>query len=54
MLTRVRYEELLDQLTGQYDALRAAAVETGPAGRVPTCPEWTVLDLVAHLGRAYG
>jgi uncharacterized protein (TIGR03083 family) len=24
-----------------------------PALRVPTCPEWTLRDLVQHLGRAY-
>lgn len=54
MLDRVRYEELIDQLTWQYDALFSAAIETGPTGHVPTCPKWTIHDLLGHLGRAYG
>jgi uncharacterized protein (TIGR03083 family) len=32
------------------DALRAAAEQAGLATRVPGCPDWTVSDLVAHLG----
>jgi uncharacterized protein (TIGR03083 family) len=31
-------------------ALRAAAAAAGVAARVPGCPDWTVADLVAHLG----
>jgi len=30
--------------------LRAAAASAGLAAGVPGCPEWTVADLVAHLG----
>ena len=31
-------------------ALRSAAAAAGMADQVPGCPEWTVADLVAHLG----
>src|SRR5215472_1836214 len=31
-------------------ALRTAAAAAGMAARVPSCPDWTVEDLVAHLG----
>lgn len=31
-------------------ALRAAAIAAGMSARVPGCPDWTVADLVAHLG----
>lgn len=38
---------LIDDRSG---ALRAAAAAAGPAAQVPGCPDWTVADLVAHLG----
>jgi len=31
-------------------ALRSAAGQAGPDTRVPGCPDWSVRDLVAHLG----
>ncbi len=33
-----------------------AAVASAPSleGQVPTCPEWTLLDLVQHLGTSHG
>jgi uncharacterized protein (TIGR03083 family) len=31
-------------------ALRAAAGDAGPDARVPGCPEWSVRDLMTHLG----
>ena len=31
-------------------ALRAAAAEAGAASPVPSCPPWTVADLVSHAG----
>ena len=41
------------QIEEQAAALRAAAVAAGPAAPVPTCPEWTVQDLVAHIARVH-
>jgi uncharacterized protein (TIGR03083 family) len=31
-------------------ALASAATQAGPEAKVPTCPDWTVRDLVQHLG----
>src|SRR2546430_2017833 len=40
--------QYLDHLTRDSDALADAAAAAGPDARVPTCPEWTVADLVRH------
>ncbi|GAA4911035.1 maleylpyruvate isomerase family mycothiol-dependent enzyme [Streptomonospora salina] len=34
-------------------ALRTAAERAGLGARVPTCPDWTVADLVAHQGMVH-
>jgi uncharacterized protein (TIGR03083 family) len=47
----VDYARFVDEITEQAAALRAAAASTGPAAPVPTCPKWTMFDLVRHLGR---
>lgn len=44
------HKSYLAHIEEQADALRAAAVAAGPEARVPTCPEWTVHDLVSHIG----
>jgi uncharacterized protein (TIGR03083 family) len=45
----------LAALRADGDAFRAAVTGDTPLdARVPTCPEWTVRDLVRHLGRIYG
>src|SRR2546430_8782560 len=31
--------------------MRAAVATAGPEAEVPTCPKWTVRELVRHLGR---
>lgn len=42
----------LDTLVSE--STRLLAVATGGIGRpVPTCPEWTVADLLVHVGRVY-
>lgn len=33
--------------------LAAGAAEAGPDAQVPTCPEWTVRDLVLHVGTVH-
>jgi uncharacterized protein (TIGR03083 family) len=45
----VDHETNLAHISEQADALRAAAVAAGPDAPVPTCPKWTVRDLVAHI-----
>lgn len=43
----------LRSLDADYHDLRAAAVAAGPAAPVPTCPGWTVDDLVSHVAHVY-
>jgi len=49
----VEFGEYLDEIGRQSAALRAAAVAAGPDATVPTCPEWTVRNLVRHIGRVH-
>lgn len=46
----VRIPELLEALTEAGQGLAAAADSAGLDAKVPTCPEWTVRDLVFHAG----
>lgn len=43
------HETALAHVVEQAKALRAAAVTAGPTADVPTCPKWTVHDLVSHI-----
>lgn len=47
------HADFVQHLRTEYAALRAAAVAAGPDARVPTCPGWTVRDLVDHMGRTH-
>jgi uncharacterized protein (TIGR03083 family) len=40
----------IDELAVQGKALAEAAAAAGPDAPVPTCPGWTVADLLAHTG----
>jgi uncharacterized protein (TIGR03083 family) len=44
------FESALALIDDRSAALRGAAAAAGPAARVPGCPDWSVEDLVAHLG----
>jgi uncharacterized protein (TIGR03083 family) len=44
------FADLLKLIEDRSAALRAAAGQAGPDARVPGCPDWSVRDLVAHLG----
>jgi uncharacterized protein (TIGR03083 family) len=44
------YERHVEGLRAAVDALTAAASTSWLGAAVPTCPDWTLLDLVAHLG----
>ncbi|MBA8931711.1 uncharacterized protein (TIGR03083 family) [Kutzneria viridogrisea] len=46
--------QLVAKLTEQAEAMRAAVRQTGPDAPVPTCPEWTVRDLVEHTAKVHG
>lgn len=43
----------LGALRAEGDAFRVAVVDADLDTRVPSCPEWTVADLVGHLGVIY-
>ncbi|MCW2568164.1 MAG: hypothetical protein JWN54_2261 [Mycobacterium sp.] len=49
-LTPDRYYGGIAQATSEFADL---IPDTDPARPVPTCPEWTFADLVAHLGRGH-
>jgi uncharacterized protein (TIGR03083 family) len=44
------FADWLELIEDRSAALRSAAAATVPGARVPGCPDWTVPDLVAHLG----
>ncbi|OJF15355.1 maleylpyruvate isomerase N-terminal domain-containing protein [Couchioplanes caeruleus] len=47
------YPALLDQIDERATAFREAVTAAGLTAPVPGCPEWTVRDLTAHLGRVH-
>jgi uncharacterized protein (TIGR03083 family) len=49
----MRLDEHLDHLQKHGEGLGAAAAAAGLDARVPTCPEWQVRDLLAHIGRVH-
>lgn len=51
--TLVTFDDHLSGLAAATDALCRAAGLTWLGARVPTCPKWDVLDLVAHQGMVH-
>ena len=49
--TEPQFTDQLGRIEERSTALRKAAEAAQPEVRVPGCPDWTVLDLVAHVGR---
>ncbi|WP_353944790.1 maleylpyruvate isomerase family mycothiol-dependent enzyme [Streptomyces sp. HUAS MG91] len=49
-LSTARY---LDCLAADFDRLRSVATAADPAAVVPSCPGWTVTDLVRHVAQVY-
>lgn len=47
------YERFNQEIRHQADAFVDVVSGADPGLRVPTCPEWTLRDLIHHLGRAY-
>ena len=41
---------VLDLITADASRVTALITEADPGRRVPSCPDWTLADLVAHLG----
>lgn len=44
------FERYLTEIARQNDGVLAVARGTDPTATVPTCPEWTLTQLVGHLG----
>jgi len=49
-MTTAAFADMIRTIEDRSAALRAAAADAGLAARVPGCPDWSVRDLVAHLG----
>jgi uncharacterized protein (TIGR03083 family) len=49
----MEYQRLLDCLSADFNRLRQLASSTDPTAPVPSCPEWTVDDLVRHIAEVY-
>jgi uncharacterized protein (TIGR03083 family) len=49
-MTTPSFADMLALIEDRSAALRRAASAAGLTARVPGCPEWSVTDLVAHLG----
>jgi uncharacterized protein (TIGR03083 family) len=49
-MTTPPFADLLALIEDQSAALREAAAATAPEVRVPCCPDWSLRDLVEHLG----
>lgn len=53
MTTPLAHDRYCDEILAQAEKFRALpAAGTDPGARVPTCPDWTLEDLVRHVGRA--
>ncbi|HEX4216588.1 MAG TPA: maleylpyruvate isomerase family mycothiol-dependent enzyme [Candidatus Dormibacteraeota bacterium] len=49
-MSTLSYPELLDLIEDRSAAFREAASRAAPETRVPGCPDWSLRDLIAHLG----
>lgn len=50
---RVEHEHRCDAAAAEISRFAAAVRDADPAATVPTCPGWSVADLVLHLGRVH-
>ncbi|SHE50123.1 maleylpyruvate isomerase N-terminal domain-containing protein [Streptoalloteichus hindustanus] len=49
----MEHADFVTEIRTQSEALRAAAVAAGPDVETPTCPDWTVRQLVDHVARVH-
>jgi uncharacterized protein (TIGR03083 family) len=47
------HDEHCDELDREIDRFVDGLASTDPAARVPSCPDWTVLELTEHLGTVH-
>ena len=52
-MTTLNYDRLATELVAQAEGFAALVAGADHRAAVPTCPEWTLGDLVFHLGSAY-
>jgi uncharacterized protein (TIGR03083 family) len=52
-VTALGFDRFAAELRAEADAFASTVDGTDLALRVPTCPEWTLEQLVHHVGRAY-
>ncbi|MFD9539318.1 maleylpyruvate isomerase family mycothiol-dependent enzyme [Streptomyces sp. NPDC060022] len=52
-MTSLAHDRYCDEILFQTDALRAAVKGADLTARVPTCPDWSLRDLVVHVGGAH-
>jgi uncharacterized protein (TIGR03083 family) len=52
-MTTAGFTEWISAVEDRSAALRAAAASAGETAPVPSCPGWTVADLIAHLGQVH-
>ncbi|MFF3496099.1 maleylpyruvate isomerase family mycothiol-dependent enzyme [Streptomyces sp. NPDC002795] len=50
--TTLSFDRYLDCLAADFERLGASATPA-PKAQVPSCPDWTVTDLVHHVGQVY-
>jgi hypothetical protein len=47
------FADLLTLIDNRSAAFRKALAGADPAARVPSCPDWSLRDLVVHLGEGH-
>lgn len=52
-MARLGYERYCTELAAEAERFADAVREADPMLRVPSCPEWTLAQLVEHVGRAH-
>ncbi len=52
-MTALGFDRFAAELRAEADAFASTVDGADLALRVPTCPEWTLEQLVHHVGRAY-
>ncbi|GAA0637806.1 maleylpyruvate isomerase family mycothiol-dependent enzyme [Kutzneria viridogrisea] len=52
-MTELGYEHYLTEMPAEAARFVEAVAGADTARRVPTCPEWTLADLITHVGRAH-
>jgi uncharacterized protein (TIGR03083 family) len=50
---RLPHDAACAAVAGEIEAFAATLVGADPDARIPACPDWTVTDLVRHLGRIH-